>query len=638
MQYVEDALRRGHALMQGGSQGAKLAKRLCAGEHEGDGHAAGERLCGASSDERGSQGGDSGARCHHDCLPCACEGGARPQEGGVTCGHLPEMLGKGLGLLVGATELHEHGQALEVLEQERLHGHRPLADLSSGPGGEAAGKQGQGDPAEQKRRQGCQGELPALHRDRADGGCADAGTDHDRRAGAREEALKQLDIRGQEAHELTCPLALELGGGQAAHGAEHLRAQVGQGAEGLVVRGEPLAVARGASNEPARRDDDAEHAQGGHAACPGRSARHAADAQGDEGERPAGGYQPEHDGLEQGGQLRARHREQAGQGLERAASSRCIRVCPTPAISGILAGGGIPARASLCLCLLGRRRCRGRRPALARRLRDPRRVPARGTVGPCYQVADGAHLDCLEHELAHACRHVRREAEHLVGDGVRGDRLALYLHHLGAGLGLSRVGFQPALLCPEARVCPVGAHERRVRPALRDPPLLKHVDAVAPLQGREPVRDEDDGLGEGELGDQAEQVRLALRVDVRGRLVEDVDGRVVHKGAREGEALALAARQVGPTLGYGRVQASQRHDVLVEPAFVQRGPDLGVGGVGFCQQHVAANVPGKDMRVMGHIADQLVQGRGAYLASLYAPDAHASRVPLGPARQDAGER
>ena len=89
-------------------------------------------------------------------------------------------------------------------------------------------------------------------------------------------------------------------------------------------------------------------------------------------------------------------------------------------------------------------------------------------------------------------------------------------------------------------------HERIVRAALHDAPAVEHDDLVGIAHGLQAMRDHDDRLAARQLGDGALQVALVLRVDVGGGPVEDDDGRVLQDGARDGEALALAARQRGP--------------------------------------------------------------------------------------------
>ena len=71
--------------------------------------------------------------------------------------------------------------------------------------------------------------------------------------------------------------------------------------------------------------------------------------------------------------------------------------------------------------------------------------------------------------------------------------------------------------------------------------VLDDADAVCMGHGREPVRDEEDGLSAGELREGRLDLRLVVRVRKGGRLVEDQDGRVLEHGAGDGDALPLAA-------------------------------------------------------------------------------------------------
>ena len=108
-----------------------------------------------------------------------------------------------------------------------------------------------------------------------------------------------------------------------------------------------------------------------------------------------------------------------------------------------------------------------------------------------------------------------------------------------------------------ARRCRPGASSSRVRPLLAQLALVQHEDAVGVLDRREPVRDHERRAAREELLERVLDQPLGLRVDARGRLVEDEDGRVVRQRAREGEQLALPAREVAAALADLRVVAAQ---------------------------------------------------------------------------------
>ena len=82
----------------------------------------------------------------------------------------------------------------------------------------------------------------------------------------RVEDLEQLDIRGDQAHELALAAALELGGGELAQGAKHQVANVCEQTECDVMVAELLAVverpARDAAGGTGRACDDKTKPQG----------------------------------------------------------------------------------------------------------------------------------------------------------------------------------------------------------------------------------------------------------------------------------------------------------------------------------------------------------------------------------------
>ena len=92
-----------------------------------------------------------------------------------------------------------------------------------------------------------------------------------------------------------------------------------------------------------------------------------------------------------------------------------------------------------------------------------------------------------------------------------------------------------------------------VKPVLRielvGTPLLghnavsQHDDLVRSRDGTHPVRDDQDRLAADQTGQRRLDERLVLDVQTGRRLVEQDDGRILEEGARNGNALALAARK-----------------------------------------------------------------------------------------------
>ena len=83
---------------------------------------------------------------------------------------------------------------------------------------------------------------------------------------------------------------------------------------------------------------------------------------------------------------------------------------------------------------------------------------------------------------------------------------------------------------------------------------------------------------------------LALGVERRGRLVEDQDARIADQRAGDGDALALAAREVGAALVDDRVVAvRQLEDELVRAGELGGGDHRSIGRGGIGQRDVLAH-------------------------------------------------
>src|SRR5690606_37693360 len=103
------------------------------------------------------------------------------------------------------------------------------------------------------------------------------------------------------------------------------------------------------------------------------------------------------------------------------------------------------------------------------------------------------------------------------------------------------VELETGLLLVEAAVEPAVAQQLVVRAALDDAALVHDEDLVRALDGGEAVRDDEGGAAAAERAQPVADEGLALGVEAGGGLVEDEDARVGDDGARDGDALALAA-------------------------------------------------------------------------------------------------
>src|SRR5690349_2377370 len=110
---------------------------------------------------------------------------------------------------------------------------------------------------------------------------------------------------------------------------------------------------------------------------------------------------------------------------------------------------------------------------------------------------------------------------------------------VGGTLRFGQAELEAVELLVEAR----RANQLFVRSGLDDPPLIEDDDPVGPLDGRETVRDDEHGAPLEERLERLLHEKLRFRIEARGRLVEEEDGRILEDGARDGEPLTFAARE-----------------------------------------------------------------------------------------------
>ena len=189
-------------------------------------------------------------------------------------------------------------------------------------------------------------------------------------------------------------------------------------------------------------------------------------------------------------------------------------------------------------------------------------------------VADVAHADVVDPAAV-----AERALEHR-GDTVGVEQRA----HRGHG-GVRRRRGAPAardeaLLGGEAPERPGDLEQLLRRPLLRHAPGLDHDDVVGVARERHRVRDEDRRAALHERHQAVHDLRLARRVEARGRLVEHEDRRVAQQDARDPDALALAARQPD----------ALRAERAVEAAGQAADEVLGVGRAGGADDVLARRV------------------------------------------------
>ena len=110
----------------------------------------------------------------------------------------------------------------------------------------------------------------------------------------------------------------------------------------------------------------------------------------------------------------------------------------------------------------------------------------------------------------------------------------------------------------------LAGHQLVVGPHLGDAAAVDHHDAVGVPHRRQAMGDDQGRATLHQLGQRLLDQELALGVEVGGGLVQDQDGRILQEGARDREALALAAGELHAALAHlGRVAVGQGGDEVV---------------------------------------------------------------------------
>ena len=217
-----------------------------------------------------------------------------------------------------------------------------------------------------------------------------------------------------------------------------------------------------------------------------------------------------------------------------------------------------------------------------------------------------------------------------VGRDLGGDRREL----------VGVVGFGVLARPGEQRAVPLrGGHELLVRAVLHRAAALHHDDAVGETERGATVRDEDRGAVLHDLAQGGVDLFLGPRVDRRRRVVEHEDARVGEHRARDGDALALAARQREPAFAHERVVAvGERVDERRSPGDRRRTAHVVVGGVGPAVRDVVAHAVGEEERVLEHHSDLAPQGIERDVAHVDAVDLDRPLLAVVEAREEEADR
>ena len=168
-------------------------------------------------------------------------------------------------------------------------------------------------------------------------------------------------------------------------------------------------------------------------------------------------------------------------------------------------------------------------------------------------------------------------------------------------------------------------------------PVVEHVDALGVHDVCQAVTDEKHGVRARQPAHGGHDGLLALHVNVACGLVEDVDGRVMQDGAGKGEALALAAGEVGGALGEARLQPVLPAQEPGEVGHLERAPELVIRGVGRSHEQVVTHGAGKEVGAKAHIGHVAGKRRRVKVTHLPAAQEDVTRVARLTPREQGGD-
>src|SRR5215467_9182409 len=123
--------------------------------------------------------------------------------------------------------------------------------------------------------------------------------------------------------------------------------------------------------------------------------------------------------------------------------------------------------------------------------------------------------------------------------------------------------------------------------------------------------------------------RLALRIHRGERLVEDENGRVTEEGARDGDALALAAGETHAALAHHRLIAlGEARDELLGVGGARRRLELGGSRFRLAHAQVVLHGALEEIGVLAHHRDETAELIEGEIADVAAADGDAPAVGI----------
>ena len=169
--------------------------------------------------------------------------------------------------------------------------------------------------------------------------------------------------------------------------------------------------------------------------------------------------------------------------------------------------------------------------------------------------------------------------------------------------------------------------------------VIQRGDQIGVPHRRQAVRDHERGASDHQFVERVEDDGLCFRIDRRGGLVENEDGRVLEKGARDADALAFASGQPHAALAdLGLVAVGQALDEFVGVGRLGGLDDLLQRRLQAAVPDVVGDRPGKEHRVLGHHADLAAQRLEAQRPHVAPVEEHTPALRIVETRDQVHQR
>src|ERR1035437_522577 len=182
-------------------------------------------------------------------------------------------------------------------------------------------------------------------------------------------------------------------------------------------------------------------------------------------------------------------------------------------------------------------------------------------------------------------------------------------------------------------------YELVMGPALDDGAVLQHDDAVRVLHGGQTVGNDEGRASSDQCPHGFQYKRVRCRIERGGGFIQDENGGIFQKSARNRQPLALAAGEIGAALAQHRVVAlRQSADEFIGFGGACRSFDLGPRCVGAAIGNVLGDRQREQKRLLEHQGDLAAQARQPHIAQVLPIDQNPPLGRIENARDQADQR